>query len=445
MRSTLTPILYIALSCSIQALTVDSSDLAQVTAKLRSGNEIVRIVCFGDSVTGIYYHTGGRRAWPDMLGIALKEQYPKAKIEVYNAGISGNTTGAALERIDHDVIACKPHLVTVMFGLNDLVGGNRQAYRDNLKTIIRRCRESGAAVVLCTLNSVYPTRTFMASAPRPMPVVAEYSQIVRDVAQENSVPVADCFRAYEAIRSKSVTEWMLLMSEDIHPCMRGHKLFAETVAKAISGKPVSLADVPPLADMLHFTLARLKAGQPVSVIAMPPYDRIIRGVLLRLFPKAEINVTAWPVDGQSLAAMVKWSEGIRGQKPNLVVLAVPAGAETKDEESFIRDYQEIVSWSAAQDHAQWDLLPILPNVTGPVAPDELRRAELARRIIGGRDVEYVDRKSGDASPARQILLKRIRQWAIRHEPLAASDVTEMNLLGTQRSIAAFHGQARATT
>ena len=89
-------------------LAVDSSDLAQVTAKLESGDEIVRIVCFGDSVTGVYYHTGGRRAWPDMLNIALKKQYPKAKIEVFNAGISGNATSDALDRIDRDVIGASP-------------------------------------------------------------------------------------------------------------------------------------------------------------------------------------------------------------------------------------------------------------------------------------------------------------------------------------------------
>ncbi len=28
----------------------------------------VRVVCFGDSVTGVYYHTGSRRAYTDMLG-----------------------------------------------------------------------------------------------------------------------------------------------------------------------------------------------------------------------------------------------------------------------------------------------------------------------------------------------------------------------------------------
>jgi hypothetical protein len=316
--------------------------------------------------------------------------------------------------MDRDVIARKPHLVAVMFGLNDLVGGNRQAYRDNLKTIVRRCRETGSAVVLCTPNSVYPTRTFMASAPRPMSAVAEFSEIVRKLAQEDSVPLADCFRAYENVRSKSPTEWMLLMSEDIHPCMSGHKLFAETVATTIAGKQVSLGDVPPPADALRFTLTRLKAGQPVHIIATPPYDEIIRDVLKELFPNAQLQVTVWPVKDRSLDVMVEWAKGIRAQKPNLVVLSVPADAAAKDEETFIRDYNWIRNWSAAYDFAQWDVLPILPTVTGPPTPGQLQRVALARQIIAGVDVEYVDRKAGDARSARELL----RDWIQRHRATA---------------------------
>jgi acyl-CoA thioesterase-1 len=338
-----------------------------------------------------------------MLGIALKKAYPNAKIEVFNAGISGHRTTDALARIDRDVLARKPHLVAVMFGLNDIVARDRKLYRDNLATIVARGRRSGAAVVLCTLNSVYP------NDPRPQSTVAEFSQIVRDLARQKSVLVADCFRAYEDIRSQSPTEWMLLMSEDIHPCMDGDKLFAKTVAETIAGKPISLADVPPPADTLQFSLARLKAGQPVSVIAMPPYDRVIRDVLAELFPRATIDVTTWPVDGQSLSAMVKWSEGIRNRKPNLVVMAVPASADAKDVESFIRQYHWIRSNCVGYAHAVWDVVPILPSVTAPLAPGERERAELARRVIVGGDVEYVDRKPDDARSAREILLEWLRQ------------------------------------
>jgi len=34
------------------------------TAEKLKANQPVKIVCLGDSVTGVYYHTGGRRAYP---------------------------------------------------------------------------------------------------------------------------------------------------------------------------------------------------------------------------------------------------------------------------------------------------------------------------------------------------------------------------------------------
>lgn len=395
----------VSLLGSAQPLFAAASRLEEVTMMLQSGRETVRVVCLGDSVTGVYYHTGGRRAWPDMLGIALRRAYPEAKLEVYNAGISGNTSAAGLARLDRDVLAHKPHLVVAMFGLNDIRQGNRQAYGDNLKTIVDRCRKAGAAVVLCTLNSVYP------NPDRPMSAVTEYSQIVREVAEAASVPVADCFGRYEKIRAHNPTEWMLLISETIHPCMDGHKLFAAAVAETIAGRSVSLADAPPPADALRFTLARLKAGQPVRVIAMKPYDTILRDVLLERFPGAEVQATPWPVEGQSLAAIAAWAKSIRQRKPNLVVAAVPADAAASDDESFIRDYQWVVSWSLSFDRATWDFVPILPAVTGAVSDDDLPRVELARRIIVGRDFECVDRKKGDMRPARQILLEWIREHA----------------------------------
>ena len=56
-----------------------------------------------------------------MLGIALGKVCPKASVKMFNAGSSGNNTRAGLARMDRDVLSHKPHLVTVMFGMNDVV------------------------------------------------------------------------------------------------------------------------------------------------------------------------------------------------------------------------------------------------------------------------------------------------------------------------------------
>jgi hypothetical protein len=297
-----------------------------------------------------------------------------------------------------------------MFGLNDICAGNREVFRANLKAIANRCRNAGAAVVLCTLNSVCP------NAARPMPVVAEFSRIVRDVAAEMSVPVADCFQAYENLHRKDATAWLVMFSENNHPCMLGHKLFAETVAETVSGRHVSLADVPPPNDAMRFTTVRLKAGQPIKMIAMPPYDRMAREALVELFPKANISVTPWPIAGQSLTAMEEWAKRIRDLKPDLVVVAVPANAAAKDTDAFIRSYHWVLSWSIAYERAQWDVLPILPGVAGAVPTGNTERVELARRIIAGRDLACLARLPGDRRPAKEILVQWLRDQMHAAEP-----------------------------
>ena len=56
----------------------------KTAALLAAGKEPVRIVCIGDSITGVYYHSGGMRAYPEMLQIALQKLHPKAKVIVRN-------------------------------------------------------------------------------------------------------------------------------------------------------------------------------------------------------------------------------------------------------------------------------------------------------------------------------------------------------------------------
>jgi lysophospholipase L1-like esterase len=370
--------------------------LTNVVRLLESGRDPVRIVCFGDSITGVYYHTGGRRAWGDMLGIALQQTYPRAKLELYNAGISGDTTTKGLARIDRDVLARKPHLVVVMFGMNDCTAANPRVFQDNLKTIVQRCRESGAAVVLCTPNSIYPEdKTRFANLPSCV-------DAVRAVAAEMPVPMADCFLAYENLRASDPLAWKLLMSETIHPCMNGHRLFAQIIVEAISGKKTVLDNVSPPYPALTFTFDRLSRKQPVNLIAMPPYDTIMPKVLRTIYPNAVIDITPWPTG--ALGEMEKWSKGIREKKPALVVVAIPANAQSANDETFIRSYNWILSWSLAFGVAQWDTIAILPSVTQPnLTGGESRFADLAQRVVAGRDIGFVERAARDGSEPEAIL------------------------------------------
>ncbi len=384
-----------------------------VVQRLETGAP-VKIVCFGDSVTGVYYHTGSRRAWCDVLGLTLERIYPRARIEMINAGVSGNTTAQGLKRMEQDVLSRHPQLVVVMFGLNDVARGSGPAeYRDHLEQIVQRARSGGAEVVLMTPNSVYPD-----DPARPPLRVADYAQVVREVGQAQQVPVADCFRAYEAIRAVDRRAWDHLMSETIHPNMRGHRLFAEEVAWTISGKHLWLEELPALQPEFPRLLSRVQAKQPVRVIAMTPYDRLIGPALQSLFPGIDVQVTAWRTSRKDLAALADEAKALGWSKyhhkagltePDLVILAVPATALAPTPEEFYRSYSWIVSWSLPMGKSGWDVLAVLPSVEHPsLDPAEKTAEQMAREVMLGQDVPWLERAPGDDAAAAALLTQKLK-------------------------------------
>ena len=389
----------------------------RVTEALAHGGRTVRLVCFGDSITGVYYHTGGRRAWPEMLGIALQRLYPAARIEVTNAGISGDTTAGGLGRIEADVLKHAPDLVVVMFGMNDVTRVPPDAYRANLRQIVDRCRAGGAEVILCTPNSIHD-----GDPARPASKLASYADLVREVGGEAQVPVADCYAAYESIRARDARAWMMLMSETIHPNMRGHRVFAEEVAWVISGHRVSLRDVPPLLPGLPHCLERLDAGKPLRVTAMPPYDGLIGPALRRVRPQAQVEVKRWETAGLSLAdiedqAKARGWMGIQGAppeaRPDLVVIAVPAGATATDADDYYQRYSWVLNWSLSFGRLEWDCVALLPSVAQP----ELNHAEqttedLALEVVQGQDIPYLRRSPGDHTPTAVLLTRWLKQQTL---------------------------------
>ncbi len=128
--------LLIGLSVLTLPLGAQPSAPLQTARLLAEAREPVRIVCFGDSITGAYYHSGNRRAWPEMLKVALRRLYPRADVKVVNAGVSGNTSAQGLARMEKDVLVDgykgvrnrKPDLVVVSLAPDDLEVGDEESF-----------------------------------------------------------------------------------------------------------------------------------------------------------------------------------------------------------------------------------------------------------------------------------------------------------------------------
>ena len=117
-------------------------------------NAPIRIVAFGDSLVAGY---GLRQqdALPEQLIAALKATYPDLKI--INAGVSGDTTGAALARLDW-AFPPKADGAIVLLGGNDFLRGlSPQRMKRNLDEILTKLKQRNLEILILGMKAARNT------------------------------------------------------------------------------------------------------------------------------------------------------------------------------------------------------------------------------------------------------------------------------------------------
>jgi lysophospholipase L1-like esterase len=199
------------------------------------------IVMFGDSTTAL---RPGQvdKVYPERVQEALQGSAPA--LSVHNAGVGSNTTTNARERLARDVLAHRPRVVVIQFGLNDAavdVWRNPPAtasrvsvaeYEANLREIVATLRTQQAKPVLMTTNPTRWTDKLLELYGKPpyrpeavdgfdAPVLARYNDVVRRLAAELAVPLLDIHAAFTARGPDA------LLLDGMHPNDKGHQLIAE--------------------------------------------------------------------------------------------------------------------------------------------------------------------------------------------------------------------------
>jgi len=119
-------------------------DMAQAQTPAPTGRPL-KLVALGDSLTA-GYNLPGSAAFPVKLEQALRRK--GVAVEIVNAGVSGDTSQAGLERLDWSVPDGTDGVILEL-GANDALRGIDPAQtRQSLEAIITRLKERGIAVML---------------------------------------------------------------------------------------------------------------------------------------------------------------------------------------------------------------------------------------------------------------------------------------------------------
>jgi len=202
--------------------------------------QVVRILALGDSITkGARPGVNPTEVFSARLQAALRAEGLPAR--VHNVGIGGERTDQALARLEREVIAQRPHIVTIMYGSNDSFVDPGKAesrlseakYRANLAEIVRRVQATGAlAVVMAPPRFAEEFRRNGLGEDANVRL-APYTELARQVAREADATLVDHFAGWSAAQAggRKLQAWT---TDGCHPNAEGHADLAARMLPLLS-------------------------------------------------------------------------------------------------------------------------------------------------------------------------------------------------------------------
>lgn len=215
---------------------------ASASAQLNDGETIVFL---GDSITA---QGAGEKGYVTLFRQAIETARPESGIKVIGAGIGGHKVPNLEARLDKDVLAHKPNVVVIYIGINDVWHSTRGqgteigAYETGLRSLIKRCNDAGARVVLSTPSVIDEKHDGTNSLDM---MLDEYSAVSRRVAMETGARLLDLRAAFIANLKEYNTANEpkgILTSDGVHLNDAGNRFVAvrmlEAVGEIATRKPV---------------------------------------------------------------------------------------------------------------------------------------------------------------------------------------------------------------
>ena len=191
-------------------------------APLAQGNPI-RLVALGDSLTA-GYGLPQEAAFPAVLERALKAK--GHRVEIANAGVSGDTSSGGLDRLDWSVRDGTDGVI-VELGANDMLRGVDPAVtRKAIETIVERLKERGIPVMLA---GIYASRNLGPD------YTEKFDRIYPDIAKKHDLVL------YPFFLDGVAGERSLNLQDGIHPTAKGIEIIVARILPTVETFLASLS------------------------------------------------------------------------------------------------------------------------------------------------------------------------------------------------------------
>jgi lysophospholipase L1-like esterase len=207
------------------------------------------VVFYGDSITD-------QRLYTMVTELYAVTRYPRMGVHFVHSGwggdeVSGGGGGPIDLRLQRDVFAYKPTVMTIMLGMNDGKYANHQAsdddvYYNGYRHIVDQVKDAVKGIRITAIEpSPYDeaTRPITILAPTGYnAVLVNYGKWIRRFAQESGLKVADLNTGVVQMLAKaSATDAATaqkIIPDRVHPALGGHMIMAEQLLKSWNARPI---------------------------------------------------------------------------------------------------------------------------------------------------------------------------------------------------------------
>jgi acyl-CoA thioesterase I len=183
----------------------------------------IRLVALGDSLTA-GYGLPESAAFPTVLERALKAK--GYNVEIANAGVSGDTASAALDRLDWSVPDGTDGVI-VELGANDMLRGLDPAIpRQTIESIVERLKSRDIPVML---TGMYASRNLGAD------YVKKFDSLYPDIANRHGLVL------YPFFLDGIVGDQSLNLADGLHPTAKGVEIIVRRILPTVETFLASLS------------------------------------------------------------------------------------------------------------------------------------------------------------------------------------------------------------
>ena len=189
-------------------------------------NRTINLVFHGHSVPSGYHETPEVKpfdSYPLMSMRRIQKANPHALINAIVTAIGGEDSKKGAARFKEDVLSMRPDIVFIDYALNDRRLPEAEVEKA-WRSMAKEAKAKGVAVVFMT-----PTGARNVNYDAPDEPLELRAAIIRKVAAEEGIPVADVLAAWKAALKKGVKQDSLLAQAN-HPNRKGHEIAAKVIA-----------------------------------------------------------------------------------------------------------------------------------------------------------------------------------------------------------------------